>query len=54
MMDKKDKEELINAFENRSEADYGLLHEYTNQEVQKMFNDMKDFINEIDSYLKKN
>ncbi len=46
--------QIINdAFENRSEADYGFLHQYSAQEVERMFNDMKDFIIEIENYLKK-
>jgi uncharacterized protein (UPF0332 family) len=51
--DKKFGQIINDAFENRSEADYGLLHQYNIEEIQIMFNNMKDFISEIDDYLKK-
>jgi uncharacterized protein (UPF0332 family) len=43
---------IINdAFENRSDSDYGLFVEFTNDEVQEMYNEMQEFINEIKKYL---
>jgi uncharacterized protein (UPF0332 family) len=53
IFDKKFGQIINDAFENRSEADYGLIHQYKIDDIQFMFNNMKDFINEIDNYLKK-
>jgi uncharacterized protein (UPF0332 family) len=53
IIDKKFGQIINDAFENRSDADYGFLHNYDSQEVERMFNDMKDFISEIENFLKK-
>ena len=43
---------IINdAFENRSDNDYGLFVDFTNDEVQEMYKEMQEFINEIKKYL---
>jgi uncharacterized protein (UPF0332 family) len=43
---------IINdAFENRSDSDYGLFVDFTNDEVQEMYKEMQEFINEIKKYL---
>jgi uncharacterized protein (UPF0332 family) len=53
IIDKRFGQIINDAFENRSEADYGFLHHYSTQEIEKMFGDMRDFIIEIDNFLKK-
>lgn len=53
IIDKRFGQIINDAYENRSDADYGFLHHYNTQEVERMFNDMKDFIKEIENYLKK-
>ncbi len=42
------------AFDNRSEGDYGLFITFEKDDVQKMFADMKDFIATIEAYIEKN
>jgi uncharacterized protein (UPF0332 family) len=45
---------IINdAYENRSDSDYGLFIEFSKEEVEEMFNEMKMFIAEIKRYLNK-
>lgn len=43
---------LSRSFENRTEGDYGDFIQFTKEEVEKMFGDMNEFINEIEKLLK--
>ncbi|MFH1319133.1 MAG: HEPN domain-containing protein [Bacteroidota bacterium] len=42
---------IQNAFENRSEGDYEPFVELNEDQVQEMFEDMKDFINILEIYI---
>ena len=43
---------IINdAFENRSDSDYGLFVDFTNDEVQEMYKEMQEFINELKKHI---
>jgi len=43
---------IINAaFENRSDSDYGLFVEFTDVEVQEMYKEMQEFINESKKHI---
>jgi|SRR6056297_255527 len=45
---------IINdAYENRSDSDYGLFIEFSKEEVEELFKEMKIFIAEIKNYLDK-
>lgn len=43
---------LKDAFDNRSESDYGISVTFSKSDVEKMFEDMKDFISAIEEYMK--
>ena len=43
---------IINdAFENRSDSDYGLFVDFTNDEVQEMYKEMQEFINKLKKHI---
>jgi uncharacterized protein (UPF0332 family) len=42
---------IKNAFESRSDSDYGVMVEFEREEVEQMFADMKDFISTIEQYI---
>jgi len=45
--------EIINdAFENRSDVDYGIFIKIKTKDVEGMYSEMKEFINEIIKFLK--
>ena len=50
-IDKKYGQFINDAFENRSDADYGLFTDFNKVDVNKMFTEMKDLIKTIESYL---
>ena len=43
---------IKDAFDSRSESDYGVLAKFEKADVEKMFEDMKDFISTIETYMK--
>jgi len=42
---------LTEAFENRSESDYGLFAHFTQDEVDEMYTEMEDFFNTIENFI---
>lgn len=44
---------IQNAFDNRSEGDYEPFVEFKKEQVFEMFEDMKDFIITVESFIKK-
>ena len=44
---------IKDAFDNRSESDYGTAIEFKKADVEKMFEDMKDFISTIEESIQK-
>lgn len=44
---------IQNAFDNRSEGDYEPFVEFKKEQVFEMFEDMKDFISTVESFIKK-
>lgn len=51
-IDKKYGEIINDAFENRSDVDYGIFIKIKANDVKKMYSEMKEFINEIIKFLK--
>ncbi|RPJ67834.1 MAG: HEPN domain-containing protein [Alphaproteobacteria bacterium] len=43
---------LRNAYQNRRKGDYDAFVDFTLDEVETMLQDMKDFVNEIENYIK--
>jgi uncharacterized protein (UPF0332 family) len=43
---------IRDAFNTRSEGDYGFFIKFVKSDVEKMFEDMKDFITTIESFIK--
>ena len=44
---------IINdAFENRSDSDYGVFIEFNKSDVTEMYEEMKDFIRRLEQYIK--
>lgn len=50
-IDRKYGEIVRNAFDSRSESDYGVMVAYKKEDVEKMLSDMKDFISTIENYI---
>jgi uncharacterized protein (UPF0332 family) len=44
---------LRDAFDNRSDSDYGVMIKFNKDEVLESFEDMKDFISTIEEYINK-
>jgi uncharacterized protein (UPF0332 family) len=42
---------IRDAFNSRSDADYGIMVSFTKEDVLKSFDDMKDFIATIEEYI---
>jgi uncharacterized protein (UPF0332 family) len=42
---------IHDAFDNRSDSDYGVMVKFEKTEVEKMFNEMKDFIAAIEKLI---
>lgn len=51
-IDKKYGEIINDAFESRSEVDYGIFIKIKTNDVERMYSEMKEFINEIIKFLK--
>jgi uncharacterized protein (UPF0332 family) len=52
-IDKRFGKTLRNAYQNRRKGDYDAFVDFTLDEVETMLQDMKDFVNEIENYIKK-
>jgi len=52
-IDKKYTAIIKNAFDSRSESDYGVFVKFKKEDVEKMFKDMNDFISTIEEYINK-
>jgi len=50
-LDKKYSAIAREAFERRSEADYDVLSDFTRDEIEKSYYDMKDLVAEIENHL---
>lgn len=53
-IDQKYGEIIRKAYKRRTDSDYGVLARFEKADVEKMFEDMKDFISTIEDYIKAN
>lgn len=52
LIDRKYGRIVKNAFDSRSDSDYGVMVKFEREEVEQMLEDMEDFISTIEQYIK--